>query len=72
LAFERIMLAHAIEPGQTAFFEDTERNLAPAADLGMTTVLVGPQSILSDAPFVQHRTEHLTPFLNRAQVKETP
>jgi putative hydrolase of the HAD superfamily len=72
LAFERIVLAHAISPHQTAFFEDTERNLAPAAELGMTTILVGPQSMQSGAPFVHYRTEHLTPFLNRAQVKETP
>jgi putative hydrolase of the HAD superfamily len=72
VAFERIIQAHAIEPGETAFFEDTERNLAPAAALGMTTVLVGPQSLLSDAPFVHYRAEHLAPFLNRALVKETP
>jgi putative hydrolase of the HAD superfamily len=72
VAFERIVQAHAIEPGRTAFFEDTERNLAPAAQLGMTTVLVGPQSMLSEALFVNHRTEHLAPFLNRAQIKETP
>ncbi len=71
LAFERIMRAHAIEPLRTAFFEDSERNLAPAAELGMTTVLVGPQSVQSGAEFVHYRTEHLTPFLNRAQIKET-
>ena len=68
LAFERIIQAHAIEPGRTAFFEDSERNLAPAAELGMTTVLVGPQSMQSNAAFVHYRTEHLTPFLNRAQI----
>jgi putative hydrolase of the HAD superfamily len=72
VAFERIMGAHAIEPEQTAFFEDSERNLAPAADLGMTTVLVGPRAVQSNALFVHYRTEHLAPFLNRAQVKETP
>jgi putative hydrolase of the HAD superfamily len=72
MAFERIMQAHAIEPTETAFFEDTERNLAPAAELGMTTVLVGPQSLRSDALFVRHHTEHLASFLNRALVKETP
>ena len=72
LAFARIVAAHAIEPTRTAFFEDSERNLAPAAELGMTTVLVGPQSMQSDAPFVDYRAEHLAPFLNRAQIKETP
>ncbi len=72
VAFERIIAAHAIEPARTAFFEDSERNLAPAADLGMTTVLVGSRSTQSEALFVHHRTEHLAPFLNRAQIKETP
>jgi putative hydrolase of the HAD superfamily len=72
LAFERIMRAHAVEPGTTALFEDTARNLAPAAELGMTTVLVGSQAIQPGAQFVHYRTEHLAPFLNRARVKETP
>ena len=72
VAFERIMAAHAIEPTGTAFFEDSERNLAPAAELGMTTVLVGPRAAQSDALFVHYRTEHLARFLNRARVKETP
>ena len=38
----------------------------------MTTVLVGPQSMQSEALFVHYRTEHITPFLNRAQISETP
>jgi putative hydrolase of the HAD superfamily len=71
-AFERIIEAHAIAPATTAFFEDAERNLAPAAALGMTTVLVGPHALASTAPFVHFRTERLAPFLNSAQVKETP
>ena len=32
--------AHGFNPAATSFFEDSERNLKPAADLGMTTVLV--------------------------------
>jgi putative hydrolase of the HAD superfamily len=71
-AFERILAAHAIEPAKTAFFEDAERNLAPAAALGMTTVLVGPHAAQSTAPFVHYRTDHLAPFLASAHVKETP
>jgi putative hydrolase of the HAD superfamily len=31
---------HGIEAGRAAMFEDLDRNLAPAHDLGMTTVLV--------------------------------
>ncbi len=69
-AFTRIGTAHGIDPTVTAFFEDAERNLAPAADLGMTTVLVGAHAAASTATFVHHRTETLAPFLARAQLKE--
>ena len=43
----------------------------PAADLGMTTVLVGSRALASTADFVHHRTEKLTPFLSSARLKET-
>jgi putative hydrolase of the HAD superfamily len=68
-AFARIGAAHAIDPAATAFFEDSERNLAPAATLGMTTVLVGPWAAQSTAPFVTYRTAKLAPFLAEAQLK---
>ena len=70
IAFQRMSAAHAIDPQVTAFFEDSERNLAPAAELGMTTVLVGPHAPASTAPFVHHRTEKLAPFLHGARLKE--
>lgn len=69
-AFAAIGAAHDIEPATTAFFEDSARNLEPAAGLGMTTVLVGPHAEASSAPFVQYRTAKLAPFLNAAQLKE--
>lgn len=69
--FARMVEAHDVVPASTAFFEDTARNLAPAFELGMTTVLVGPQAEGSDHPFVHHRTRHLAPFLRAARVKET-
>ena len=69
-AFARIGAAHAINPTATCFFEDSERNLAPAAALGMTTVLVGSHASASNAAFVRHRTEKLAPFLAHAQLKE--
>jgi putative hydrolase of the HAD superfamily len=69
-AFARMNAAHAIDPAATAFFEDSERNLEPAAGLGMTTVLVGPYAPRSTAPFVHHRTEKLAPFLMDARLKE--
>jgi len=69
-AFARMSELHAIDPGATAFFEDSERNLAPAAELGMTTVLVGAWAAQSTAPFVRYRTEKLAPFLMDARLKE--
>jgi len=69
-AFARINAAHAVDPAATAFFEDSERNLAPAADLGMTTVLVGPWAAQSTAAFVHHRTDKLAPFLTGARVRD--
>jgi putative hydrolase of the HAD superfamily len=69
-AFARITAAHGVDPATTAFFEDSERNLAPAADLGMTTVLVGSWALQSTAPFVHHRTAKLAPFLMDARLKD--
>jgi putative hydrolase of the HAD superfamily len=69
-SFEKIIAPPAIDPKTTAFFEDAERNLKPAARLGMTTVLVGPHAAASTADFVHHRTERLAPFLAAARTKE--
>ena len=70
-AFDRMVARHEVEPRSAAFFEDSERNLKPAADIGMTTVLVGPHAETSDAGFVHHRTRELAPFLDGARVRET-
>ncbi|MDB5460340.1 MAG: pyrimidine 5-nucleotidase family protein [Caulobacteraceae bacterium] len=70
--FRRMIEAHDVDPRRTAFFEDSARNLAPAFDLGMTTVLVGPHAFEGDAPYVHHRTDNLTAFLRSAVVQETP
>jgi putative hydrolase of the HAD superfamily len=69
-AFARMSAAHAIDPVTTAFFEDSERNLEPAAGLGMTTVLVGRHAPASTAPFVRYRTAKLAPFLRDARLRE--
>ena len=68
--FARLAERHAVLPAETAFFEDSERNLAPAADLGMTTVLVGPWAAQSTAAFIHHRTDKLAPFLTGARVRD--
>jgi putative hydrolase of the HAD superfamily len=69
-AFVRMNAEHGIDPATTAFFEDSERNLAPAADLGMTTVLVGPHALASTAPFVNYRVDKLAPFLRDARIRD--
>jgi len=67
--FEAMAAGHDVTPARTAFFEDSERNLKPAADLGMTTVLVGSRALDSTAPFVHFRTDKLAPFLMSANLK---
>ena len=69
-AFARMNAAHGIDPAATAFFEDSERNLAPAFDLGMTTILVGPHAEASTAPFVRYKTDNLVSFLQDAHLKD--
>ena len=71
-AFEAIVRRHAVTPKTAAFFEDLERNLAPAAAIGMTTVLVGPHAAGSAASFVDFRAPRLPPFLLEAEVGEHP
>ena len=71
LGFQRMIDVHGFDPRATSFFEDSEYNLKPAADLGMTTVLVGGRALASTAPYVNHRTAKLTPFLRAARLKGT-
>jgi len=66
--FARMAERFGVDPGSAAFFEDTVRNLQPARALGMTTVLVGPHAFEADAPFADHRTAALGPFLATARL----
>lgn len=68
--FARIVAYYGLEPTRTAFFEDMECNLKPAAQIGMTTVLVGAHALESDAAFVHHRTNDLAAFLDGGKVKQ--
>jgi putative hydrolase of the HAD superfamily len=67
-AFAAMIAAHGVRPRTGAFFEDLAKNLAPAAALGMTTILVGPHAADGPEPFVHHRTADLTAFLAQALV----
>lgn len=70
LTFEKMMARHGVSAVGSAFFEDSEKNLAPAAVLGMTTVLVGAHAAASTADFVHHRTHDLAGFLTSARLKD--
>jgi putative hydrolase of the HAD superfamily len=70
--FARIVAAHGLTPATTAFFDDGAHNLAPAADLGMTTVLVGADAGAHQATFVHHRAPDLAAFLSAARVEGSP
>ena len=75
-AYESIVAAAGLNPGQSAMFDDIARNLVPARALGMTTVW-----LQSDAPWakqgpamdvaagdIDHRTENLTEFLQSIRI----
>jgi len=61
---------HAVVPRETCFFEDSAGNLAPAAALGMTTVLVGEEEGACAPAFVGYRARRLAPFLQGALIRE--
>ncbi len=67
--YDAMLKAHDVDPTRAAFFEDSERNLKPAAELGMTTVLVGPRAVTSDAPFVHYKAAELASFLASVRVR---
>ncbi len=62
--FELMMAAHGVVAAETAFFEDSARNLKPAHMLGMTTVLVGPKAMANTDDFVDFRSPSLKAFLS--------
>ncbi|HEY3950470.1 pyrimidine 5'-nucleotidase [Phenylobacterium sp.] len=68
--FAKLVADHAVDPAATCFFEDRADNLAPAFDLGMTTVLVGPHAEASSQPFVRYKAANLSSFLEDALLKD--
>ena len=69
--FDKMAKAFGLDPKRAIFFEDSERNLEPAAAMGMTTVMVGHHALDSTADFVHHRTSRLPPFLIGARLQES-
>lgn len=60
-AFEEVFTTDGVVPSEAAMFEDEPRNLAAPHDMGMRTVLVGPDP--HDADHIHFHTDDLTAFL---------
>lgn len=73
-AYRALVERHRIRPAETVIFEDLSRNLAPAAELGMTTVWVRNRTHWVDdfasadetPPYVHHETDDLVAWLETA------
>jgi putative hydrolase of the HAD superfamily len=65
--YRRLVDRHGIEPTIAALFEDSARNLPPAAALGFTTVWVRPDDMVAQAAprpsGIHHETDDLVMFL---------
>ncbi|MFT4089720.1 MAG: pyrimidine 5'-nucleotidase [Asticcacaulis sp.] len=63
VTFHRLMDKHGVIARNALFFEDSPKNLKPAHELGMTTVLVGPEAEANTDVYVHHRSPSLKAFL---------
>ncbi|WP_427790986.1 pyrimidine 5'-nucleotidase [Brevundimonas diminuta] len=70
--FAKMLARFDVDPTTACFFEDTPKNLAPARDLGMTTVLIGPKAFAAEGDHIQHRAASLAPFLAAARLDGDP
>lgn len=62
-AFSAFLKTHPLPPQQAVMFEDLPKNLKPAKQLGMQTVLVGPMANKNTDSHVDWRTANLVEFL---------
>ena len=70
--FQKMLTRFGVDPATACFFEDTPKNLEPARDIGMTTVLVGPKAFVAEGDHIQHRAASLGPFLTTAMLDGDP
>lgn len=63
VTFQRLIDRHGVVAEKALFFEDSAKNLKPAHDLGMTTVLVGPDAEANSEAHVHYRSPSLKAFL---------
>jgi putative hydrolase of the HAD superfamily len=66
-SFAALIESHGIAPERAVFLDDMPRNLKPAADLGMTTVLISTHSEWAqpsgDEDYIHHTTDKLADWL---------
>jgi len=69
-SYRRLIERFQIDPTRAALIEDLPKNLIPAAELGMTTVLIATDSEWAneeaEGPHVHHRTEDLVAWIEAA------
>lgn len=63
-AYERLISACEIDPVRAILFEDTMRNLEPAHELGLATVLIGAVHPEPRPSYVDHWAHDLKDFLH--------
>ncbi len=72
-SYRQFLESHVFEPDTAIMFEDSVKNLKPAADMGMVTVLVTHESILEDTDRAEHChyvTDNLKDWLRTATNEE--
>jgi putative hydrolase of the HAD superfamily len=66
-SFGRLIEAHGIDPTRAAMFDDMPRNLKPAAELGMITILVASHhdwaQPTGNEDYIHHTTDKLADWL---------
>ena len=70
--FTKMLDRFGIDPTTACFFEDTPKNLEPAKAIGMTTVLVGPKTLVAEGDYIDFRAASLPPFLATAILDGDP
>jgi putative hydrolase of the HAD superfamily len=70
-SYEKVLAHAGVIARESAMFEDSERNLVPAHEMGMTTIWLGPQGSAPPArpAHVHHYTDDLTQFLHSIEVR---
>ncbi|MBX6322799.1 MAG: pyrimidine 5'-nucleotidase [Rhodospirillaceae bacterium] len=75
-SYRRMIERHGVDPTRAAMIEDLPRNLAPAAALGMTTVLVRSGAPWAEegagADYIHHVTDDLVAWLESAVPPPSP